>query len=239
MKARPDDFVLLVAHEFNENSADYLASTHAEFWQEELGLRVETDQATIELPEVSIAVVFDPPIPELAQLAGNALEPYGASDLLQLERHTGIWRLVASSRFAAWPLLRVASTMIEAGAGGVFLPGTRQLHSPRTVRRLAMEPSPDALANFFVSAFDREGWMRTRGLTPFGLPELETAIVDGHNAAYFRLMDVAAAMIANGRAFDDHASLSIGPHLHTIVSGPNGPLDDDPINGLHGVQTLR
>lgn len=240
MKAQPDDFVLLIPNEFRADSAPYITETHAEFWQEDLNLAMRDDGATIELPEVEVDIVYDPAIPELAGFAGHALEPFGASDLALLERHTAIWRLIASGQLAAWPLVRLASTFIEAGASGVFLPATRQLHSPRAVRRLAMEPSADALANFFVSAFDGQGWMRTRGLTPFGMPELETEIVDGHNAAYFRLMDVAAAMIGSGRAFDDHASLTLGPHAHLLVGGPNGPLRDEiAINGLHGVQTLR
>lgn len=240
MKANPDDFVLLVSNEFDASSPGYIRETHAEFWQEDVELTVGVGGGELGLPELTVHLVVDPPIAELAEFAGHALEPFGASDMVLLSRHTQIWRLVGQSRFAAWPLLRLASTLIESGASAVFLPGTRQLHSPRAVRRLAMAPEADALTNFFVSAFDGDGWMRTRGLTPFGFPEIETPIADGHNAAYFRLMDVAAAMIANGRPFDDGASLTLGPHAHSLSAGPTGPLRDDlVINGLHGVQTLR
>ncbi len=240
MKARPDDFVVLVANEFGADAVDYIAATHAEFWQEELVIKLGDDVGQIELPEMTISLVADPPIPELVELTKTTREPFGGSDLALLERHTQIWRLIGSTQFAAWPLVRLASTFIESGASAVFLPGTRHLHSPRAVRHLAMAPAADALTNFFVSAFDGEGWMRTRGLTPFRMPEIETQIVDGHNAAYFRLMDVAAAMIANGRPFDEGAALTLGPHAHVLVAGPTGPLRDDlAINGSHGVQTLR
>lgn len=239
MKAQPDDFVILVANEFQPSSLPYLAATHGEFWQEDLPIELADGAGHIALPEAEISLFVDAPIPQLAQLTRHALEPFGASDLALLDRHTSVWRLVASGPFAAWPLVRVASTMIESGASAVFLPATQQLHSPRAVQRFAMDPTADAIANFFVSAFDGEGWMRTRGLTPFRLPEIETRIHDGHNGAYFRLMDVAAAMVANGRAFTSGAQLSIGPYVHTLTDGPNGPLRDEvEVNGLHGVQTL-
>lgn len=239
MKGQPDDFVLLVTHEFTAASSDYIRDTHAESWQEELNLSLDAETGVVALPEVTINFAIDPPIPELMELAGHTPEPFGASDLVLLGRHTTVWRLLGSGQFAAWPLMRLASTFIEAGASAVFIPRTRRLHSPRAIRRFAIDATPDAMANFFVAAFDGDGWMRTRGLTPFRMPELETEIDAGHNAAYFRLMDVAAAMIANGRAFDDGTSLTIGPHAHKITTGPRSTLTDElTINGIYGVQAL-
>lgn len=239
MKAQPDDFVLLVACEFSPENLPYICATHEEFWQEQLDISLDGPGGVIALPEVEVRLHVDQPIPELHEFASRALEPFGASDLAMLTRHTAIWRLTASGPFAAWPLVRLTSTFIESGACAAFLPATHQLHSPRAVQRFAMDPTADAIANFYVSAFDGEGWMRTRGLTPFRLPEVETRIHDGHNAAYFRLMDVAAAMVANGRAFSDGATLSIGPQVYTLITGPNGPLRDEyAMNGMHGVQTL-
>lgn len=239
MKAKPDDFMLLICNEFSEGSLGYITETHAEFWQEDLNLSLDGGVGSIDLPEAEIRLAVDEPIPEIADFAAQALEPFGASDLAMIQRHTSTWRVVASGPFSAWPLVRIASTLVESGASAVFVPRTRQLHSPRAVQRFAMDAAPDALANFWVSAFDGDGWMRTRGLTAFHMPELITQIKDGHNAAYFRLMDVAAAMIENGRAFDDGASLTLGPNLHTIASAAHHAIEDTvEINGLHGVQTL-
>jgi hypothetical protein len=241
MKASPDDFVVLVPSTFEKRSRPYITSTHIESWQETLSIEdVDENTLRISLPEGSIDVALDPPIAELATYAAGSLEPFGGSDLILLQNHTVVWRLMASGPFSAWPIIRLVSTLTEAGASAAFLPATRRLHSPRAVQRFAMDAAPDAIANFFVSAFDGDGWMRTRGLTPFRLPEVETEITNGHNAAYFRLMDLAAAMIARGRPFEDGAEITMGPHSHRVALGPNSPLSDEvEVNGIHGVLTLR
>ena len=100
--------------------------------------------------------------------------------------------------------------------------------------------SPQALTNLFINAWHEDGWMRTRGLTAFGLPELEAPVTRGLNAAYFDLMDVAANMIFQAAPFPTGSQLQIGRGMYTLSAGPSGPEDDEaPINGAFGVLTLR
>lgn len=236
MKAAPDSFVLLVPNPWGDDALDLVRQTHEEVWQQELGLTV--DEAQVD--GVAIAIVRDEPLPELVELAPTSLEPFGASALAMLEQHASIWRLVAEGGLAsARSLLKFAGTLVESGASGVFLPNTLRLHSPRAVQRLTMELAPPALANFFVSAFDRDEWMRTRGLTALGMPEVETPVAGGLNAAYFRLMDLAAAMIAQGAPFPADSIIDLGSTDARLLDGPQGPDDAEvPVNGLHGVQSL-
>lgn len=242
MKAQPDQFVVLVATPWQTPDTSSFVEAFEEYWQEEvdIGLGRDSKSGTIVVDDIGIQLVVDEPLPELTSLAPTSLEPYGASDLALLQQHESIWRLVGpGGRKSAEAVLEIVGALVTAGASGAFLPGTRRLHSPRVVRRLTMDLDEQNLANFFVGAFDRDGWMRTRGLTPFGFPEIETPINRGMNAAYFGLMDVAAAMIAQGSPFTSGNRIQLGAQLCRLEDGPQGPEDDDvPVNGVHGVLSL-
>ncbi|MFW5968123.1 MAG: hypothetical protein ACOCV2_11425, partial [Persicimonas sp.] len=95
------------------------------------------------------------------------------------------------------------------------------------------------LTNLCVHAWHDEDWMTTRGLTAFGMPELQTPIDEGMNAAYFRLMDTAAGMIRQGAAYPDGSDLTIGADTYRLHGERSGPEDDEvPFSGTFGVQSL-
>lgn len=240
MKANPDDFVVLFPTHFSGSAAELVRQTHEEVWMEELELELDDSGGTVRLEDVELTVVVDEPLEGLAELAFTSPEPFEGSAAAMLDNHTALWRVVGpTGRQTAVQLLRFASTMVESGAAGVFLPGIRRLHSPRTIQRQAMSIDAQSLASVFVAAFDRDDWMRTRGLTSFGLPELQTPIDDGPNAAFFRLMDVASAMIGQNAPFNPGSSIQLGPYQWRLSSDGDGIEDTDvPVNGIHGVQTL-
>lgn len=241
MKAKPDEFVALAPAPWAKPDPLAIREAYEEYWQEPITVQWERGRGSAVIDGTTLTFVSDEPIPELEGLSHAALEPYGASDLAMLQNHLSITRAIApDGPRGARALFQFAGALVIAGCAGIFLPNTIRLHSPRTIRRLTMNTDEQALTNFFVAAFDREGWMRTRGLTAFRLPEVETPIDGGMNAAYFRLMDVAAAMIASGASLPPDSNVQLGPKLYRVTPGPTGPVDDDiPINGVHGVLTLR
>lgn len=241
MKAQSDGFVVLVPTPWRGPEEQLFLEAFEEYWQEPVGADFEDpERAELTVNGQPVRVHFDAALPELAELANTALEPFGASDQALLQQHTSIYRLVGDrGRETAEALLKVVGALVVGGASGAFLPNTRRLHSPRSIRHFTMEINAENLANFFIGAYDRNDWMRTRGLTAFGLPEVETPTTRGVNAAYFRLMDVAAAMLDQRSPFPTSSRIQLGPDIFTLVEGPRGPDDDDiPVNGLHGVITL-
>lgn len=258
LKATPDSFVGVAPVNWDIDNIDLLYETHGVHWQEEAIFRVEPTESvedleagirargTITLEDGTEATLLvEEPIQELHTLAATSKEPYTPTEVVMLQSHTMAWRFVlkgGSRRCprAARDFARLALTFIEAGAAGIFMPALATLHSPRFVKYMTMHLHQiDNLANLCVHAWHKDDWMTTRGLTAFGLPEIETPVDEGMNAAYFRLMDVAANMITVNRSFPSDSSLTLGFKNYRIKDGPQGPPDDQiPMSGTFGVQTL-
>lgn len=252
LKSAQDTFVVVVPTSWDSDVADLIVESYENTWFK--SLKYETREhadadwvAELRFEDGGLAtVVAEEPMPELTQLAGMSYEPYAASDLVLLKEHVSTHRIVVEggaddgSR-AAMRAAELMSAWVEAGAHGAFIPQAIRLHSPRTVRSLAADlPANDALANIFVNAWHDSDWMRSRGLTAFGLPELETPTTDGLNGAYFRIMDVAANMIRVGRAYPPGAQLEVGPQSFRLEIGPKGLQDDPevPVCGHFGVRSI-
>lgn len=251
--AAADSLVALVPVCWEELQLDVLAEIHPELWMEALSYQVNVRaesgaDATFNLGEEAAPVTLhvDEPILELIELRDTVKQPFSPAELLQLEQHRAIWRLTLREVSRA-PLeraklfTRLLSTLVEAGAPAAFFPFCVQLHPGQLIRRLAMTlDEPQALVNLFINAWNDDEWMITRGLTVFGLPELETPIDEGLNAAYFRLMDVAASTLAQKRAYPLGTRLQLGPHTYEVLDGPEGPADKGiAICGAFGRRTLR
>lgn len=173
----------------------------------------------------------------------------------------------AGATDSAARMLRLMATFTEAGSAGAFVPAIQQLHGSEFVRTQAAKcPPPDvdaddphamvqALVNLFVGArddtvdadeiddeqSDRDSppWLMTRGLTSFGLPELETPVDSGFNAAYFRLLDVASGMIMQEAPYPSGAQLQLGPESFVLREGPRGPQDEVvPTSGTFGTFSI-
>lgn len=255
-RADPDSFVVLFPVPWGPDQTDALRETHAQHWQEEIAWTVEpadggdadvTATGAIEGPDDKRAdLVVEQPIEELVEAAGTSKEPYTASERARLENHSAIWRVTVEGgneeglEQAVWTT-QLMSTFVEAGAAGAFLPAIIELHPPSFVQNQSMSIGHiQPVVNLFVSAWDDEDWMATRGLTAFGLPELETPVAGGLNAAYFRLMDIASGMINNRQAFPTGADVEIGPESYVIEEGRQGPEDEQvPLSGHFGVLTVR
>ena len=237
MPAAPDSFVALVpvGWEDDEEACRTLEALHVDHWQQQAhwemgpdgrgGVREEGEQGPIWMAREAA-------IPELVNASRFGPVPFGVEELVRLEGHRGVWRLQLGSqgrgRRAARAMARALGTLAEAGCPGALIPMIRQLHSPRAIKVETADPgSPVSLVRLFVGAWDNGQWMVTRGLTAFGFPELETPIDEGLNAAYFRLMDVAANMILLGSPFDEGQSLQLGSAaVYRVAPGGRGPEDE-------------
>ncbi|MBA2662510.1 MAG: hypothetical protein H0U74_09470 [Bradymonadaceae bacterium] len=253
-KAAPNSFVALIPVPWGLSSGPMLGEVHGETWLEVADYEVialASDAAYPGQGQVrfehgpAAQIIIEEPIEQLVSMAAMSREPFTAVEAVLLKEHAAIWRvtmlterehcLETARRFA-----RIVSTFVEAGAPGVFLPFSLEMHSPGFIKQQAvdLEQLP-AVVNLFVAAWNQDKWMMTRGLTVFGLPELETLVDEGLNAAYFCLMDVASAMIAQQDAYPPGSRLQIGPKLYQVAAGPLGPRDEKvPICGAFGVLSI-
>ncbi|MGM0557177.1 MAG: hypothetical protein ACQEVA_12415 [Myxococcota bacterium] len=254
LRAEPDAFVGVVPTTWNHDNVQAVLQTHRQHWHEEIDIELEPSDADdifargeLRLNEDTvIPLVVEDPIEELMNLIPTSKEPYTPTEAMLIKQQKACWRFVIEDgaergKDAASDFAKVSSTLIEAGGAGVFMPGTAALHSPSFIKLVTMDLShPQAMTNLCVNCWDADGWMATRGLTAFGLPELETEIDEGPNSAYFRLMDIAAGMINQGTPYPTGAKLSVGPQAFTLVEGRNGPEDEQvPISGAFGVMTIK
>jgi hypothetical protein len=258
LKATPDSFVGVAPVNWNIDNVELLSETHAIHWQDEATFEVAPSDAALDAEAGILArgtitladgtqadLLVEEPIEELESLAARSKEPYTPAEVIVLQGHTAAWRFMLKggtrrSPKAARDFARIAATFIEAGAAGIFMPGIAALHSPRFIKYMTMQlQQAENLTNLFIHAWHQDEWMMTRGLTAFGLPELETPVSDGMNAAYFRLMDVAASMITQNRPFPDDSSLTLGHQNFRLREGQQGPRDEQvPLSGTFGVQSI-
>ena len=255
--AGPEDLVAAIPCPWLEQDPRAITEAFGEYWHEALELTY-TLEANAADPEVLgrgqlrfedgtlATLILEAPTPELVELSSISPMPFTETELVLLHRHLSSWRVVIPAgrrhgRRAAKRMAQLWSAFIAAGACGVFLPGLVRLHSPGLIKKETMDlSSPQALTNLFINAWHEDGWMRTRGLTPFGLPELETPTGAGLNGAYFCLMDVAANMLFQMAPYPPEAVLQIGPKVYSFEPGPRGPAQDDevPVCGAFGVMSI-
>lgn len=253
----PDHLVLLVPCPWEMIQAEALEEIFAEHWQEIAHVTWVEGEQEVPCAEVSfesanevvVAKLFvEPPLDGLEGSLGMSVDPLTQAEALLLRDHRSLWRIVlpAGKRLGRRSMKRASqlmATFIEAGACAIFLPGVMRLHSARFVRKETMDlHDPQGMTNLFVGAWHADGWMRTRGLTAFELPEIEVSAEHGLNAAYFHLMDISANMLMQMGRFPSGAELQIGPRTlrveeadHRFEEAPD-PLV--PSNGCHGVQRL-
>ena len=260
-RVSPTTLLVLCPAPFAIRDVSDFEETHLMHWQEEATytltpveepgedgilatgeVRFEGDEHTV------VTIIVEEPLDDITNIAATSAEPLTAPEMILLKDHQAVWRFQVPAgrergRLAGRRLCQVIATAVEVGVSAVFSPATLRLHSPRFVRKQTMDPSnPEGLTNLFVSAWhDEKGWMRTRGLTAFGLPELETSTKGGLNGAYFLLMDVAANMLFQMAPYPENARLQVGPYTYQLVTGPNSEdAEDDaaPMNGIFGVHTI-
>lgn len=257
--ADPETLVALLPCPWEMMSGQDLAAIHGEHWQEgasyELTPRqkvgpegiVATGQVRFDDEEhVQAQLIVEEPLEGMAGAEHTSAEPLTATERVLIAQHQSIWRLQVPAggrlgRRAAKRMSQLLATFVEAGAPAAFLPGILRLHTSRFLRKQTMDLYDiQGVTNLFVAAWHHEQWMRTRGLTAFGLPELETRAQEGLNGAYFLLMDVAANMLTQMARFPSGAELQLGPRTYRVIEGPiELDVDEDvPVNGHFGVQTI-
>ncbi len=254
----PDHLVALVPCPWPTIEASTLEAIHEEHWLEEVSIELtpcdEEDADYLATGIVRFAgevveatLIVEPPMEGIEQSAGLSVDPLTQAEVLMLEQHQSVWRIVIPAgkrlgRRAAKRMTQLLATFIEAGGCAALMPGLMRLHSARIIKRHSMDLfDPQSLTNLFVGAWNQEGWMRTRGLTAFELPEVECSTQGGLNAAYFNLMDVSANMLMQMAAFPSGAELQMGHKVMQIVEAPEERPDDPqvPGNGFYGVQRLK
>ncbi len=215
------------------------APPEPEIWGEGT-IRFEDDE------HIEAQLVVESPLEGLVEMAGTSLEPITPTEAVLLANHSSVWRVTVPAgkrlgRRGAKRVSQLMATFIETGGCAVYMPALVRLHSARFIRKQTMDLFDlQGVTNLFVSAFREDDWMRTRGLTSFGLPELEMSTEGGVNAAYFTLMDVSASLLSRMSRYPDGATLQLGHNTFTIFDGPQG-IDEDadvPFNGCFGVQTI-
>lgn len=253
-KATPNSFVALIPVPWKLDHAEHLIEFHGERWLEHTKYQVQPVSDALTYPAtgsiqfedgVTATIVVEEPIPHLVELAAMSRIPCTPGEAMMLKDHVAIWRVTmtvekdkgldTAKRFA-----RILNTFVEAGAPAVFLPAILELHSPAFLQAQSNDLEKiSGLVNLFIGAWNTKEWMMTRGLTVFGLPELETPVNEGLNAAYFRLMDLASSMLIQQSPFAPGSRLQIGPKTFVVEFGPIGPRDEQvPICGAFGVQSL-
>lgn len=256
-QATPDTLIALMVCPWTSFAPEILQDTHADYWQASIKASwadvVPTDDedtpwstGQIEFEDGTIArIIVEPPIEQLATLTDECPVPFQLSEIQLVEQHQSLWRVMikggqSKGRRAAKHLIELMTTFLAAGACGVFLPALARLHSPGMIRQLTQDPGhPQTISQVCLSAWHEDQWMITRGLTAFGLPELETSTNQGFNGAFFCLMDVAANMIFQMAAYPPDRQLQLGHKMYDITEGPAGPSDDININGTFGTMTIR
>jgi hypothetical protein len=252
--ATPDTFVVAAVCPWTALDTASLEAAHEDHWNERATWKMEAVEGregvlglgSVQFEDGVIArLVVEPAEPDLIDLVGTSLEPFTSTEAVLIKSHQALWRIVVpggrkEARRGAKRVGQLMASFISAGACGIFMPGMIGMHSPRMIHKQTEDLySPQSLANLFVGAVHEGDWMRTRGLTAFGLPELETQLAGGVNGAYFRLMDVAANMIFQSGQFPSDSQLQLGHQTFRLVEGPMGPPDEDvPTNGAFGVQAI-
>lgn len=255
MNKTPDTFVALAICPWREQTTELLEATHGEMWHEEIDLSLSLDEEGDELwgrgtaifPDgVQAELLVEPPLPEVVGLAGLSPIPFTPMEMILLQEHKSVWRISVDSgpriaRRGAKRITQLFATFVDAGAIGIFLPGIARLHAPRMIQQESMDLfSPQSLAQLFVSAFHKDEWMRTRGMTAFGLPEVELKITQGLNGAFFDLMDVATNMLLQMSPFPDGSRVQVGHRTLQVTHGPERVPDDElPVNGVFGVVSVQ
>jgi hypothetical protein len=205
----------------------------------------DLETTALRVGEGHISGWLEESVPELSDLIGTSPLPFQTNEISALTTHTGTLRIIvepletpmATAAFA----LRICRGLVGSGCAGVFLPSIVRLHSPACIEStLAQGNGIESAIKLLLSARDTESWMTTRGLTAFGLPEVETEIVGGAlNSAYFRILDIAAHVLMTGNALPEGTQVHVGPELLQVHEGPRGPGDPMiPFNGHFGVITL-
>lgn len=255
----PDHIVLLIPCPWKTMSSDALDEIFAEHWQElahfTLSEEVIDDDFLLQgsvtfdtASEIVEPLIYvEPPLEGIENSLTMSIDPLTHAEALLLQQHQSIWRIVIPAgqklgRRAIKRASQLMATFIEAGAIAVFAPGIMRLHSPRFIRKETMDLyNPQGMANLFVGAWHDDQWMRTRGLTAFELPEVEISVQGGMNSAYFNLMDMAANMLMQMRAFPSGSEIQMGHKIMklTSVSDEHQHTDQEvPSNGYYGVQRL-
>ena len=205
----------------------------------------DSETTTLNLGDGRISGWLEEAIPDLTDLIGTSPLPFDDGEIKALKNHTGTLRIIIESldtpMATATFALRVCRGLVRSGCAGVFLPNIVRLHSPSCMEAtLAQSTGIESTIKLLLSARDTESWMTTRGLTAFGLPEVETEIVGGAlNSAYFRILDISAHVLMTGNGLPDGTQVHVGPDLLQVQTGPNGPGDPMvPFNGHFGVLSV-
>lgn len=251
--ATPDTLVAVMICPWLNQSPDVIAQTHQDYWSSPLTAswpEVVPEgevwaQGTITFEDgTQASVLVEEALPDALDLVGECPIEFQPSEMHLLEAQRSCWRvsIPAGSKLgkrAARHMIELMTTFTAAGAAAVFMPALMRLHSPGFIRQEGQDPDkPETIAKLCLSAWHEDDWMITRGLTAFGMPELEVPTGQGLNGAYFCLMDVAANMIFQMGAYPPGRQLQIGHHLYDINTGPRGPEDDLAVNGIFGTMTI-
>ena len=242
MKATPDSLLVLLPWIDATIDVALLKETHAHIWAETIDV-VETDD-TIVLQQVNeqVTLWIGEQDDTLTAAMPFAPEPFVGSEKLRVETHTHVIHLIANGEptYPTALMTKLVSTFVEMGSAAIFIPMTGRIFPQRWVQRATMTPDLQATVQIFINAWDDDTTMRTRGLTAFGLPELQLAITEGKNAAFFDLLDISAFMIDRGVAVEVGERVQVGAKFYKAYA-VESPTDDPlvPIAGTFGVLELR
>ena len=231
-KLPPNSLILLFATPWDDDLGDRIGAVYGDVFADDLV--IVGDQFVL---DSRVTWSREEPLSDLLDAARGSQPPFAETELLALDAQTAAWKLsIASSKTSdIESMRRLAVCFASAGSLALFVPSTMRLFPPSIVKQVASNPEPNAAVQLLVHAWHNESFMRTRGLTAFGFPEVETDLERGLNAAFFDLMDVATAMIEANRPFRESERLTIGQSLFEVRPGTIEPDPQSPVSGTFGV----
>lgn len=196
----PNTLMIVLPTPWNDDFSDRVASTYLEIWDRELHSEGDDTKGMFRESDQSAVWIRDPMVDHLAESIAHSHPPFAESEQLIAAQHKVSWRVnIESPTYAdARFLVRLMAAITANQSVATLIPSTGRAFPPTFTRQLSASDEIESVISFFVHAWTEGTIMRTRGLTAFGFPEVETEITGGKNEAYFNLLDLSASIILDG-----------------------------------------
>ncbi len=235
----PNTLMIVLPTPWTDGFYERVASTYLDIWDREL-MRTINAEDTLNDGDEKARWIQDPLIEHLLESIQHSHPPFAESEQLIAAQHQVSWRVsVESPTYAdARFLVRLLAAITANQSVATLIPSTGRAFPPTFTRQLSASDEIESIISFFVHAWTEGTTMRTRGLTAFGFPEIETEIVGGKNEAYFNLLDLSASILLDGmpslsRVIDlGNAQYELGEMIEPR------PDPENPIAGSFGVLKL-
>ncbi len=244
----PNTLMIVLPTPWNDGFYERVSSTYLEIWDCEL-FKESVDPKSEDASGMTGILTdgdrratwsCDPAVEHLAESIAHSHPPFAESEQLIAAQHKVSWRLSIESpsyedaRF----IVRLMAAVTANQTVATLIPSTGRAFPPTFTRQLSASDEVESIISFFVHAWTEGTTMRTRGLTAFGFPEVETEISGGKNESYFNLLDLSASILLDGMpALSRTIDLGNSQYELGEMVDP-APDPENPIAGFYGVVKL-